>query len=104
MHLVALERNARGKGQQRWQHEAVEGRLVQRCQIDAAENDAEQADDQQRLVPWIARYEPRNAGDAPKRTRNSRAEPPPAPPVLTLCAGRRRHVIAAHELVTPRLI
>ena len=65
--LIALERDAADQRCQRRQRETVEGRLVHRGQVDAAHDHPEQADDQQRLVADVTRYEPEHTGRAPQR-------------------------------------
>ena len=69
--LIALERDAADQRCQRRQRETVEGRLVHRGQVDAAHDHPEQADDQQRLVADVTRYEPEQTGRAPQRPGDS---------------------------------
>jgi hypothetical protein len=50
MHLVAFERHAHDQRYERGKHEAIERRPVHRGEVEAAQHDAEDAHDEQRLV------------------------------------------------------
>ena len=69
VHLVAVQRDAHDERDQRGQHETVERGLVHRGEVDAAENHAEQADDEQRLVADVARHEQHRRRQCPRARR-----------------------------------
>ena len=95
--LIAFDRDACDERNERRQHEAVQRWPVYRRQIDAAENYAEQANDEQRLVSRIAGDEQRDPGDAPQRARKHRTDRPGAAPPQAVRGPGACCPIPAHQ-------
>ena len=87
MHLVALDRHPRDQRHEDRQHKAIERRLVHSGAGQAAEDHAELADDEQRLV-GRRRGKHRDGGNAPERARERCAHHPERAPACSI-ADRR---------------
>ena len=101
--LSALERDARDQRDERGQREPVERRLVDRGQVEAAQDDAEDAHDQERLMRR-RRREHGDGGDAPQRAGDRRARGPVATPARRLRHAGARATIRAGEDAPPCLV
>ena len=101
--LVALERDARDERHERGQREAVERRPIDGREVQSAQHDAEDADDEQRLVRRRCRIH-RERRASPQRARERGSERPVASPASRRADPRLLARPCAGEEAAPRLV
>jgi len=103
MHLVALDRHPRDQRHEDRQHKAIERRLVHSGAGQAAEDHAELADDEQRLVGRRGGKH-RDGGNAPEGARERCAHRPERAPACSIADRRIGAPVRVRQHSAPGLV